>query len=55
VGQKEEAAGKMRIFAMVDPLTQWLLAPLHKFLFHLLGGVPMDGTFDQLKPLNRVP
>jgi len=55
VGQKEEAAGKMRIFAMVDPLTQWLLAPLHKFLFHLLGRVPMDGTFDQLKPLNRVP
>lgn len=27
---KEEAAGKIRVFAMVDPFTQWALYPLHK-------------------------
>jgi len=52
---KPEPAGKMRVFAMVDPWTQWVMKPLHKFLFHYLGKLPMDGTFDQLKPLKRVP
>jgi len=55
IGQKEEAAGKMRIFAMVDPVTQWLLRPIHRLIFRILRRCPMDGTFDQLKPLNRVP
>lgn len=52
---KEEAAGKVRVFAMVDPLTQWVLKPLHKKLFQFLRVIPMDGTFNQLKPLNKVP
>nr|UYL95344.1 MAG: RNA-dependent RNA polymerase [Tianjin Mitov tick virus 1] len=52
---KIESAGKIRIFAMVDPWTQWALKPLHKFIFKVLRKVPMDGTFDQLKPLKRVP
>jgi len=52
---KSEAAGKVRIFAMVDPWTQWALSPLHNKLFNLLRGFKTDGTFDQLKPLNRVP
>lgn len=52
---KKEAAGKVRVFAMVDPWTQWLMYPLHKNLFHVLSKLPMDGTFDQLKPLERVP
>lgn len=52
---KEEAAGKVRLFAMVDPLTQWALKPLHKKLFSVLKRLPMDGTFNQLKPLFRVP
>jgi len=51
---KEEAAGKVRVFAMVDPITQWLLAPLHKYLFSILKTVPMDGTFNQLKPVFRL-
>jgi hypothetical protein len=55
IGQKEEAAGKMRIFAMVDPVTQWAMRPLHRLLFKILKTHQMDGTFDQLKPLNRVP
>jgi len=52
---KNEAAGKVRVFAMVDPWTQWALKPLHGILFNLLKKIPMDGTFDQLRPLDRVP
>nr|QIR30237.1 RNA-dependent RNA polymerase [Plasmopara viticola lesion associated mitovirus 14] len=51
---KKEAAGKVRVFAMVDPITQWLLAPLHKYLFSILKAIPMDGTFNQLKPVFRL-
>jgi hypothetical protein len=52
---KEEAAGKVRVFAMVDPLTQWVLAPLHRNLFNCLKRIKMDGTFNQLKPLKEIP
>jgi hypothetical protein len=51
---KEEPAGKVRIFAMVDPITQWVLYPLHKAIFACLRVWPMDGTFDQLAPLQRL-
>lgn len=51
LGTKEEAAGKIRVFAMVDAWTQWVLYPFHKAIFLLLEGVKMDGTFDQTKPL----
>nr|QJT73703.1 RNA-dependent RNA polymerase [Botrytis cinerea mitovirus 3] len=44
---KEEAAGKLRIFAIVDSITQSLLSPLHDFMFDLLRKIPNDGTFDQ--------
>jgi len=44
---KEEAAGKLRIFAICDIWTQSLLAPLHDSLFALLKQIPNDGTFDQ--------
>jgi hypothetical protein len=54
LGLKQEAAGKMRVFAMVDPWTQLVLAPLHKALFSILGKHPaVDGTFNQLGPLRR--
>jgi hypothetical protein len=51
LGLKQEAAGKVRVFAMVDSWTQWCLSPLHKELFRILDTFPMDGTHDQLKPL----
>jgi hypothetical protein len=51
---KQEAAGKVRVFAMVDPITQWLLAPIHKFIFSTLRRIPMDGTFDQLRPIRNL-
>jgi hypothetical protein len=51
IGLKQEAAGKVRVFAMVDCWTQWLLKPLHSWIFSVLKKIPMDGTFDQLRPL----
>jgi hypothetical protein len=44
---KKEAAGKLRVFAMVDPWTQSILAPLHDSLFRILRNLPNDGTMDQ--------
>jgi len=51
---KIEAAGKVRVFAMVDIWTQSIMAPLHKALFRFLSQIPTDGTFNQLSPLERV-
>lgn len=51
---KEEAAGKIRVFAIVDCWTQWLLHPLHSAIFALLGRIPQDGTFDQHAPVYRL-
>jgi hypothetical protein len=50
LGFKVEPAGKIRVFAMVDAITQMVMAPVHKLLFHILGKIPTDGTFDQLRP-----
>jgi len=50
---KEEAAGKLRVFAMVDFWTQNILRPLHKSLFNLLKLIPNDGTFDQDASVKR--
>jgi len=46
LGVKEEP-GKMRVFAMVDWLTQMVMEPLHLWLFSILRHLPMDGTHDQ--------
>jgi len=51
LGLKEEAAGKVRVFAMVDAWTNWVLEPLHKEIFRILKHFPADGTFDQLAPV----
>nr|WAY16609.1 putative RNA-dependent RNA polymerase [Binucleate Rhizoctonia mitovirus 3] len=50
---KEEAAGKVRVFALVDSLSQTFLAPIHKFLFGILSQIPNDGTFDQDASVKR--
>jgi hypothetical protein len=44
---KEEAAGKVRVFAMVDIWTQSVLKPLHTWLFDLFKSLPNDGTHNQ--------
>lgn len=54
LGLKEEPAGKIRVFAMVDPWTQWLLWPLHKAIQYVLRSIPQDGTFDQQAPVARL-
>lgn len=50
---KEEAAGKVRIFALVDCWTQNVLKPLHEYLFDFLKNLPNDGTFDQHASVRR--
>jgi len=54
LGFKEEPAGKVRVFAMVDPFTQWLFDKLHRRIFELLSLIPQDGTFDQVQPIYRL-
>lgn len=49
-----EAAGKVRIIAVVDPFTNWLLKPLHDWVFAILATIPQDGTFDQEKPIQKL-
>jgi len=51
LGFKDEAAGKVRVFAMVDAWTQWSLEPFHTYIFDIIRQIPMDGTFDQMKPV----
>lgn len=51
----KEEPGKMRVVAMVDSLTQWLLYPLHRLLFDkVLRLIPQDGTFDQIAPVKAL-
>jgi hypothetical protein len=50
---KSEAAGKVRVFAMVDVWTQSALKPLHDMLFKFLKRIPNDATFDQNKSVKR--
>lgn len=48
----KEAAGKVRIIAIVDIWTQSALRPMHDFLFKLLRALKTDGTFDQQSAVN---
>jgi hypothetical protein len=50
LGFLPEAAGKIRVFAMVDGLTQMLLKPVHTAIFEVLRKIPQDGTHDQHAP-----
>jgi hypothetical protein len=46
---KPEPAGKLRVFAMVDIITQSIFKPLHDSLFSLFKRIPNDCTHDQNK------
>lgn len=50
---KEEAAGKIRLFALIDSISQSILSPLHDMLFNILRSIPNDGTFDQEASIKR--
>lgn len=51
---KEEAAGKIRVFAITDSITQCVLSPLSDGIFEILRNLPMDGTFDQDRPVRHL-
>jgi len=51
---KMEAAGKVRVFAIVDVWTQSILEPIHEYIYSILRNIPQDGTFDQSRPLSML-
>lgn len=50
LGKKQEPAGKVFVFAMMDAVRQRVLHPFHEWCMDLLKELPTDGTFDQLRP-----
>lgn len=54
LGFKNEPAGKVRVFAMVVPWVQYSLKPLHLLLFKILSKIEQDGTFNQIRPIERL-
>jgi hypothetical protein len=53
LGFKEEP-GKIRVFAMMNIITQTLMQPLHQWIFRHLRILPNDGTFNQVKPVSNL-
>jgi len=53
LGFKKEP-GKIRVFAMVNIITQTLMKPLHQWIFKRLRAISTDGTFDQTAPVERL-
>jgi len=51
---KDEPAGKVRVFALVDVFSQWVLKGLHDCIFDILREIPQDGTFDQSAPIKAL-
>lgn len=49
-----DQAGKARIVAITNWWIQVALKPLHHALFNVLKGIKEDGTFDQMKPFNKL-
>jgi len=54
LSEKQEGAGKVRLFAITDGWTQALLKPLHAAIFKKLKTIPQDGTHDQQAPLTAL-
>lgn len=50
----KDQAGKSRIVGITNYWIQVALKPLHDGLFAMLRNIPMDGTFNQEAPLNRL-
>ncbi|GER39048.1 RNA-dependent RNA polymerase [Striga asiatica] len=49
-----EGGGKRRVFAIGNYVSQVILRPIHNWLMDRLRSIPMDGTFDQERPLLRL-
>jgi hypothetical protein len=54
LGCSIEGGGKRRIFAIGNYVNQRLLRPVHDWLMLVLRRLPMDGTFEQTRPLDRL-
>jgi hypothetical protein len=54
LSEKIEAAGKVRVFAITDSITQSVFRPISDGIFKILRSLPMDGTFDQDAPVRRL-
>jgi hypothetical protein len=54
LSEKMEAAGKVRVFAITDSITQSVFRPISDGIFKILRSLPMDGTFDQDAPVRRL-
>lgn len=51
-GVKLEGAGKIRVFAICNPILQTLLRPVHDWCMSVLRLLPTDGTYNP--PLDRL-
>lgn len=49
-----EAKGKIRVIAITDWWTQIVFRPIHDNIFSVLSLLPMDGTLNQIAPLDRL-
>jgi len=54
LAQVLSGAGKRRIFAICNYVKQRLLYPVHKWAMIVLSKIPMDGTFNQIAPIDRL-
>lgn len=53
-GVKLEGSGKVRVFAIGNPILQALIRPFHDFIMNVLRLLPTDGTYHQTAPLTRL-
>lgn len=49
ISEKIEVGGKVRLFAVIDYLTQCAMSGLHSYIFKWLKGLPEDSTHDHNK------
>jgi len=49
-----DQAGKARVVALTNWWIQLCLLPLHESIFRFLRSIPMDGTFNQIAPIQRL-
>lgn len=54
LASKIEPTGKVRVFTILDSLSQRMLEPLHEWFCDVLRMIPQDGTFEQLRPLRSL-
>jgi hypothetical protein len=54
LGVVHDQSGKARIVGVTNYWIQVILKPLHDAILSRLEGIPMDGTFDQIAPINRL-